>query len=405
MMIVTLLTFSLICDASAHKRMNNETNLFNTIFSHYDTMMSPHNGEGKPISIISSFHVENILNVDENKHTFHTIVRHKLHWTDSRLTWEPADHKNIMSINVPPEKIWKADLMFENSVGESPYLIDMDKSSPVTISCLGEINWYPSHQIETICQIDTALFPFDTQTCHFLLTTWIQDNKHIVLRTEKHAFLNSTPDASDWYIIGQESEDTDQFAASFKFSYSSVHYTIHIRRRMTFYNLSLIIPCIIHILLPLLMFHLPADNGDRMAIGTTVWASQIVFWLLITGFTPVSSVKMSLLKIVSLCALQFISFSLALTVLNTKCVILDNRVACVINLLLYLNNKLNWKSQSDKKITKLAAYEISKVKCKNVSEDFTFTNANLKSICDLMCFVMQIIALILMVIFLMFYYI
>ena len=397
MMIVILITFLLTSKVSLseHPHITTKSNLYKNLTSGYNRMVSPHTGE-EPINISTSFHVDYIVDVDENKQMFHTLVRHRLHWIDSRLTWEPKDYDNISMINLPPQYIWTSDLMFGNSVSQSPYLTDLDKSSLVVISCLGDIYWYPTHHIETICHIDTALFPFDTQTCHVLLITNTSDDREVILTTFNQTFMQILPESNEWIIIGQESKNVDRYAEAYDLWYSSVHHSIHIHRRMTFYNLCLIIPCIIHILLPLLMFHLSADNGDRMSIGTNVWASQIVFLLLITGIIPGSSGKMPLLGIVNMCALLFISFSLSLMVLNKKWASSEIPDNCLMNIMLYLYNKRNINSETNMKTSETDSTDRMEI---------LSTKADLKSCSDHICFVMQLIALLIMMIFLVVHYI
>ena len=66
------------------------------------------------------------------------------------------------------------------------------------------------------------------------------------------------------------------------------------------------------------MFLLPPENGDRMAMGTNTWASEIVFLLLITEVIPGSSGKMPVIGLGNILILLLITVSLALTVISNN---------------------------------------------------------------------------------------
>ena len=173
-----------------------------------------------------------------------------------------------------------------------------------------------------------------------------------------------------------------------------LEHSITINRRVTFFDISLIVPSFFHLLLPLLMFFLSAENGDRMAVGTTMWGSQIVFLLIITGTIPGGSDRMSLLELSSILVLIFISLSIALTVLSTKCRSIETCPAWLRKILL----KLMTSSASIRNCKKT---EFVDDEC---STNSTPGSDEISAVCDHMCFGVQVIALVTMLVGILIYY-
>ena len=70
---------------------------------------------------------------------------------------------------------------------------------------------------------------------------------------------------------------------------------VHLRRKRTFYILNTIIPVVMLSLLNVLVFILPADCGERMALAVTVLLSFTVYLGIISDNMPKTSESLSLL--------------------------------------------------------------------------------------------------------------
>ena len=72
-------------------------------------------------------------------------------------------------------------------------------------------------------------------------------------------------------------------------------FVVHLRRKRTFYILNTIIPVVMLSLLNVLVFILPADCGERMALAVTVLLSFTVYLGIISDSMPKTSESLSLL--------------------------------------------------------------------------------------------------------------
>ena len=66
-------------------------------------------------------------------------------------------------------------------------------------------------------------------------------------------------------------------------------YVINIRRRVFYYFVYLITPCLLTSLLTLVLFTLPPESGERMVVGVTILLSLTVFYLLASSHIPETS--------------------------------------------------------------------------------------------------------------------
>jgi hypothetical protein len=109
-------------------------------------------------------------------------------------------------------------------------------------------------------------------------------------------------DISDYYVSNSE-WNLDEFKAKInRFQYEccpefyvDVTATITIRRLPLYYFYTIICPCLWLTVLNLLVFLLPADSGDKVSLGVTVFLAFSVFMLVISEKVPVSSQSVPLI--------------------------------------------------------------------------------------------------------------
>ena len=58
--------------------------------------------------------------------------------------------------------------------------------------------------------------------------------------------------------------------------YIDITFTLHIRRRVLYYGVNLILPCVLISSMALLTFTLPPDAGEKVSLGKRTRASQLV---------------------------------------------------------------------------------------------------------------------------------
>ena len=87
------------------------------------------------------------------------------------------------------------------------------------------------------------------------------------------------------------------------------------RRKTLFYTVNLIIPCVGISYLSVLVFYLPVDSGEKVALVINILLSQTMFFLLISEIIPASSLALPLLGRYLLFTMILVSFSILVTII------------------------------------------------------------------------------------------
>ncbi|CAH1407725.1 unnamed protein product [Nezara viridula] len=89
--------------------------------------------------------------------------------------------------------------------------------------------------------------------------------------------------------------DLREYYPSVEWDILDIFFNITLRRKTLFYTVNLIVPCVGISYLSVLVFYLPADSGEKIALCITILLSQTMFFLLISEIIPSTSLALPLL--------------------------------------------------------------------------------------------------------------
>lgn len=186
----------------------------------------------------------------------------------------------------------------------------LDTDFRVMISSRGQIQWIPSFRWRTTCSIDLSLFPFDTQICTVRFISWLhaltsEIEFHLDSRVRK-SLLNETQPILDGLLSENNHWDLEGSHLSFLTSeidvgqgipgkFSSVSFTLALRRKSLYYNLNILMPCMIVSLMSIFMFYLPIQSGEKASFGITVLLSYTLLLVMVNDITPRGGTKVPML--------------------------------------------------------------------------------------------------------------
>ncbi|CAG0921010.1 unnamed protein product [Notodromas monacha] len=214
-------------------------------------------------------------------------------WNDYQLRWDEADYGGIGVLRLPPDKVWKPDIvLFNNADGN----YEVRYKSNVLIFPNGEILWVPPAIYQSSCKIDVTYFPFDEQTCLMKFGSWTFNGDQVSLK-----LYNDKPyvDLSDYWKSG--TWDIIEVPAYLNVYNSSIPtetditFSITIRRKTLFYTVNLILPTALISFLCVLVFYLPAEAGEKVTLGISILLSLVVFLLLVSKILPPTSLVLPLI--------------------------------------------------------------------------------------------------------------
>ncbi|XP_073978197.1 nicotinic acetylcholine receptor alpha2 isoform X2 [Rhodnius prolixus] len=243
-------------------------------------------------------------------------------WQDHKFRWDPGEYGGVTELYVPSEHIWLPDIVLYNNADGEYVVTTMTKA---VLHHDGKVLWTPPAIFKSSCEIDVRYFPFDQQTCFMKFGSWSYDGIQIDLKhinqkvgedkVEIGIDLREYYPSVEWDILGVPAERHEKFYPCCKEPYPDIFFNITLRRKTLFYTVNLIVPCVGISYLSILVFYLPADSGEKIALCITILLSQTMFFLLISEIIPSTSLALPLLGRYILFTMLLVGMCVVITIL------------------------------------------------------------------------------------------
>ena len=188
--------------------------------------------------------------------------------------------------------------------------------SNAMISFDGTVFWSPPARMRSSCKVDITFFPFDKQKCKMKFGSWTYDQAQVDIVNKSDLIdLSNYITNGEWSLLDTKIIRNEVVYPIGDEVYPDVTVTFHIQRRVLYYILNIIFPCVWLNILSLLSFCLPPDAGEKVTLGITVLLSYSVFMLLIAENMPPTSEFVPLIGNVemhlsmSICLIHLSAFS------------------------------------------------------------------------------------------------
>ena len=184
----------------------------------------------------------------------------------------------------------------------------------VVIQHDGTNSWYAPTEFKSICKIDISFFPFDRQKCPLKFGSWTYNGDFLNFTNQRDtADLSQYILSGEWDLVSAHVERHVVKYNCCKSPFIDVTFTIHVQRRVLFYVVNLIAPCIVLSALIIFSFQLPPESGERMGVVITILLGLTVFMLLLTDNVPRTSEVIPLIAKYSFVVMVEIAVSLICT--------------------------------------------------------------------------------------------
>lgn len=190
----------------------------------------------------------------------------------------------------------------------------------IVLSSNGRNMWLGPVLYTFSCKINVNFFPFDEQFCSMKFGSWTYDGYRLDVVLEAQGGDTKKYVANgEWNLIGIPAQRNEIIYVCCPEPYPDVTYTVHIRRRTTYYYVNLIIPCVLITSLTLLSFFLPPDSGERITLVITSLLAMTVFMLIVAEIMPATSEVIPLISIYYTGIMFEVGLALVATCLVLKC--------------------------------------------------------------------------------------
>ncbi|XP_033728350.1 neuronal acetylcholine receptor subunit alpha-3-like [Pecten maximus] len=304
------------------------------------------------------------------------------YWTDSRLTWTPSTYRDIEYIYLAASKIWKPELVVDNTVGEIETLGSSDLLFRVKYT--GEVKWDPPGLYETHCEIDITWYPFDKQKCSIELTSWGFISNHVTLEHYvTYVNMENYESNGEWNLLSTELSSS--ILTEEGETFSQLVFSMEIQRRSGYYILNVIYPITLVAVLTTVTFLLPADSGEKISYILTILLALAVLLTIIADAIPTTSLHTSVLGVFLSVTLSYAMIAIVITVLTLRLQVKPEGTkvprwlqklctSCLVKIICYkkddvveLNTKDNQETEDIKKETKIKKIMKEKLKRKPVT--------------------------------------
>nr|XP_046162186.1 neuronal acetylcholine receptor subunit alpha-9-like [Oncorhynchus gorbuscha] len=285
--------------------------LLTDLFANYTNALRPVEDTDNIINVTLQITLSQIIDMDERNQILTTYLWIRQVWTDAYLTWKKEDYDGLDTIRIPSSYVWRPDIVLYNNADDQ-FASSMETN--VVIRNDGQIMWDQPAITKSSCSVDVSFFPFDAQQCRLTFGSWTHNgNQMDLVNALDSADLADFVANVEWEVLGMPAKKNVILYGCCSDPYPDITYTLHLKRRASFYIFNLLIPCMMISFLAPLGFYLPADSGEKVSLGVTVLLALTVFQLLVAESMPPSE-NVPLIGKYYIATMTMITASTALTI-------------------------------------------------------------------------------------------
>ncbi|EDX10856.1 pH-sensitive chloride channel 2 [Drosophila simulans] len=255
----------------------------------YDRLERPfeYDSDGKrlPIVVKTRIYVYFLQNLNSDLLQFKMHALLQLRFQDKRLAYKAFNRSdNILGQKHLSERLWLPHIFFANE-RESSILGTDEKDVLTSLSPEGNVIISTRMQASLYCWMNFQKFPFDQQFCSTVLESWMYNTSDLILEWEPHTPISFDPEmrlteynmAQFWHNTTIVESDGDNLRhGAFAGNYSSLSFTVNLKREIGFYLLDYYLPSMMIVAISWVSFWLQADaSPPRIMLGTSTMLSFI----------------------------------------------------------------------------------------------------------------------------------
>ncbi|XP_049939074.1 acetylcholine receptor subunit alpha-L1 [Schistocerca serialis cubense] len=296
--------------------------LYDDLLSNYNRLIRPVSNNTDTVLVKLGLRLSQLIDLNLKDQILTTNVWLEHEWQDHKFRWDPAEYGGVTELYVPSEHIWLPDIVLYNNADGEYVVTTMTKA---VLHHTGKVVWTPPAIFKSSCEIDVRYFPFDQQTCFMKFGSWTYDGDQIDLKHINQKYddnkvkvgidLREYYPSVEWDILGVPAERHEKYYPCCAEPYPDIFFNITLRRKTLFYTVNLIVPCVGISYLSVLVFYLPADSGEKIALCISILLSQTMFFLLISEIIPSTSLALPLLGKYLLFTMVLVGLSVVITIM------------------------------------------------------------------------------------------
>ena len=216
----------------------------------------------------------------------------QISWIDELLVWNPENFGDISKLSLEHDYNWKPGLAFDkNDDGES--LIKSTLFAPTWVSNNGIVVVLSAGSFETVCDLDTTQYPFDSHSCNYRISTNYDITEVVLQASDDKIDLSSFTENGEWYITETECKHEPVTDKAKIVKVSTISNVLQIKRRSGFVMLHVMCPLLFLDILGIAVCLVPPDSGERISFSVTMFLSFVFLSSSIVTELPRNSLKLT----------------------------------------------------------------------------------------------------------------
>ncbi|XP_062591723.1 neuronal acetylcholine receptor subunit alpha-10-like [Saccostrea cucullata] len=256
----------------------------------YTPYIHPHVNCGKNATYVTiDLGLREIVDLSEKQETIKLKIWVRLNWKDCNFVWNSSKFKGISQIGLPYDKLWVPDVTLYESIDDIANMPDM-KQYRALITNTGAIQYQFPTTVHVTCGMNISMFPYDQQMCTLTFGSWIHSNSEIEMFSKSESGdLSSFVNHQEWIVVSLKATKLTELYTCCKEPFSSISYKLVIKRKATFYIITMILPFFALTILSIAGFILPSASGEKIDFHMNILLAVTVYLLLIQNSLPASS--------------------------------------------------------------------------------------------------------------------
>ncbi|CAF3490687.1 unnamed protein product [Adineta steineri] len=308
--------FGALTDCSNRTRYNcsDEQRLLYFLLKNYSNNVRPVRNASLPVPVKLGLTLTQIFDMMEKNQILVSNVWLDQEWRDEFLQWNPDDFNGIRRLNLPSKLIWLPDIVLYNNADEFSNSNMMQANAMIDFD--GSVFWPIPTRLKSTCQIDVTYFPYDEQECRLKFGSWTYNGFQVSIAERNDAIeLSNYVPNGEWDLLDTSYQVNIVRYPCCPEPFPDITFFVRIRRRILYYLYSVVFPCVMLSVLTLLVFCLPPESGEKIALGITVLLAFSVFMLAIAESMPETSEYIPLIGLYLTTVMSVTSISVMMTVL------------------------------------------------------------------------------------------
>ena len=263
-----------------------EYHLHEQLFAHYNVNVRPVMKPNNSIDLKLNMYVLTIDSVDMKKRTALINMLLDLRWNDEFLVWNTDEFDGTPVIDVDPKQIWLPDLTIGNDFGTTLFL-NYDHTGRAIVTSDGDVNVWPSVQLEIGMDVQISKYPFDRQQIHVDVFSWTFSRSLMNIQfIDETSSIYYFKENCEWQITHTAAE-TKIYSVG-HVVYKNLMYSFILQRKSLYVMVQVMMPVVLTSSLNALCFILPPDSGEKVTFSISVFLGLAVLQGIVHNALPVT---------------------------------------------------------------------------------------------------------------------